>query len=92
MPRLTQAESFQGSEGKITLRVWPNPDARQVVVVAHGYGEHMGRYAHVAQRLVAGGASVGGPDHLGHGCSDGERVLPPQRSTMRVAAVVGSLR
>jgi alpha-beta hydrolase superfamily lysophospholipase len=76
---MTQAicriESFQGSEGKVSLRVWPNPQAHHVVVIAHGYGEHTGRYEHVAQRLVAAGASVWAPDHLGHGRSDGERVL-----------------
>jgi alpha-beta hydrolase superfamily lysophospholipase len=55
--------------------MWQNPQARHVVVIAHGYGEHIGRYEHVAQRLVVSGASVWGPDHLGHGRSDGERVL-----------------
>ena len=70
-----RTESFQGSEGKISVRVWPNPGARHVVIIAHGYGEHIGRYEHVVQRLVATGAGVWGPDHLGHGRSDGERVL-----------------
>ncbi len=70
-----RTESFQGSEGKISVRVWQNPAARHVVVIAHGYGEHIGRYEHVAQRFVAAGASVWGPDHVGHGRSDGERAL-----------------
>jgi len=68
-------ESFKGSEGTISVRVWPNARARRIVVIAHGYGEHIGRYEHVAQRLVAEGASVWGPDHLGHGRSEGERAL-----------------
>ncbi len=72
--RTHRTESFPGSEGKISVGVWPNPGARHVVVIAHGYGEHIGRYEHVAQRLVAAGASVWAPDHLGHGRSDGERV------------------
>jgi alpha-beta hydrolase superfamily lysophospholipase len=52
------------------------PDAapRRVVIVAHGYGEHSGRYAHVLDRLAADGAAVYAPDHLGHGRSAGERV------------------
>lgn len=70
-----RCESFQGSEGKINVRVWQNPQARQVVVLAHGYGEHIGRYEHVARRLVAEGAGVWGPDHIGHGRSDGEPAL-----------------
>jgi len=73
--RTYRTESFQGSEGTISVRVWPNPSARHAVVIAHGYGEHIGRYEHVALRLVARGASVWGPDHLGHGHSDGERVV-----------------
>lgn len=67
--------SICGSEGTLAVHVWPNAHARHVVVIAHGYGEHFGRYAHVAQRLVVNGAAVWGPDHLGHGRSDGERAL-----------------
>ena len=44
------------------------------MVIAHGYGEHIGRYEHVAAALVDRGAVVYGPDHLGHGESEGERV------------------
>ena len=64
-----------GSEGKINVRVWEHPGARRVVVIAHGYGEHIERYDHVARALRANGAAVYGPDHLGHGLSAGERVL-----------------
>ncbi len=39
----------------------------------HGYGEHAGRYGHVAARLVDMGAVVVAPDHAGHGRSEGER-------------------
>ncbi|PID96630.1 MAG: lysophospholipase [Actinomycetales bacterium] len=45
------------------------------VLLVHGYGEHMGRYDELADRLVADGAVVYGVDHVGHGHSDGERVL-----------------
>jgi alpha-beta hydrolase superfamily lysophospholipase len=44
-------------------------------VIAHGYGEHIGRYGHVAEAFAARGASVYGLDHAGHGRSDGERAL-----------------
>ena len=46
-----------------------------MAVISHGYAEHIGRYAHVAERLVADGAVVYGPDHAGHGESEGERAL-----------------
>src|SRR5437867_1993333 len=66
---------FDGSEGRVSVRVWEHPGARRLVVIAHGYGEHIERYDHVARALRARGAAVYGPDHLGHGCSAGERVL-----------------
>jgi len=66
---------IEGSAGKIYVRTWPNPDATFLALIAHGYGEHIGRYEHVAERLVAEGAVVVGPDHLGHGRSAGERAL-----------------
>jgi alpha-beta hydrolase superfamily lysophospholipase len=54
---------------------WETDDPRRLVVLVHGYGEHIGRYAHVAAALAARGATVVGPDHVGHGRSDGERAL-----------------
>jgi alpha-beta hydrolase superfamily lysophospholipase len=64
-----------GSRGSIVLRRWPNDDARYAAVLVHGYGEHAGRYDHVAAHLVAHGATVAAADHAGHGRSDGERAL-----------------
>ncbi|HEV2061448.1 MAG TPA: alpha/beta hydrolase [Solirubrobacteraceae bacterium] len=72
MATSTQSE-IQGVRGRIVVHEWPNPEARFVVLLSHGYGEHAGRYEHVAQRLVAEGAVVHAPDHLGHGRSEGER-------------------
>src|SRR5882672_5745191 len=42
-------------------------DVRGVVQVAHGLGEHMGRYAALAETLVQGEFVVYGNDHRGHG-------------------------
>jgi acylglycerol lipase len=49
--------------------------ARGVVVIVHGFGEHSGRYEHVAQRLVAGGYAAYALDHRGHGRSEGPRAV-----------------
>ncbi len=57
------------------MYVWPSPDARHIAILAHGYGEHLGRYEYAADVLVGRGAVVAGPDHVGHGRSGGERVL-----------------
>jgi alpha-beta hydrolase superfamily lysophospholipase len=66
---------LEGSRGSIAVREWPHPRPRYLALVIHGYGEHAGRYAEVAHALVAHGAAVFGPDHLGHGRSAGERVV-----------------
>lgn len=66
---------MDGTRGRIEVHVWPNAAARYIALIAHGYGEHAGRYDHLAQRLVADGAIVCAPDHHGHGLSDGDRAL-----------------
>ena len=43
--------------------------ARAVVQIAHGMGEHMGRYADTVDALVAEGLTVYANDHRGHGLS-----------------------
>ncbi|WP_044591654.1 alpha/beta fold hydrolase [Bradyrhizobium sp. LTSPM299] len=43
--------------------------ARAVVQIAHGRGEHMGRYADTVDVLVAAGLTVYANDHRGHGLS-----------------------
>ena len=52
--------------------------ARGTIVLVHGLGEHVGRYAHVAAFLNARGWRVVGYDHRGHGRSDG-RARPARR-------------
>src|SRR4051812_32459365 len=64
-----------GARGRVAIRRWAGGHPRFLVLLAHGYGEHAGRYAHVAERLVEAGAAVYAPDHLGHGRSEGERAL-----------------
>ncbi|MFE9099273.1 alpha/beta hydrolase [Actinomadura geliboluensis] len=66
---------FAGTRGAVTARIWADGEPRYVAVLVHGYGEHLGRYDHVADVLVRHGAVVCGPDHMGHGRSAGDRVL-----------------
>src|SRR4051812_33460960 len=61
--------------GRVQVRRWPVQDPARLVVLVHGYGEHIGRYEHVAQALNAAGSAVVGPDHVGHGRSPGEQAL-----------------
>jgi len=74
MSRQRQTE-LAGIRGRIVLHEWPGERPRYTALIVHGYGEHAGRYAHVAEHLVRHGASVYAPDHLGHGRSEGERAL-----------------
>jgi alpha-beta hydrolase superfamily lysophospholipase len=66
---------FNGEREKITAQLWPAEVPRWVALLAHGYGEHIGRYEYVADTLLRHGAVVYGLDHMGHGRSHGERVL-----------------
>lgn len=64
-----------GSAGQLAARTWEGDgDPRYVALLSHGYGEHTGRYGHVADALVANGAVLYAVDHAGHGRSEGERV------------------
>lgn len=68
--------TYPGRHGQLVARTWTGAgEPTHVVLVAHGYGEHIGRYERLADALAADGAVVYAVDHVGHGRSDGERVL-----------------
>lgn len=73
----------------IHLRQWqPEGPARAVVLMAHGIGEHIGRYEHVGTALAERGYLAGGPDHRTHGRSAGE----PRVYITDFADVIADLR
>ena len=51
----------------------PEEDARAVLAIVHGHGEHSGRYANVVRFLASRGYAVYGFDQRGHGRSPGQR-------------------
>ncbi|HKK23426.1 MAG TPA: lysophospholipase, partial [Pseudohaliea sp.] len=55
------------------FRHWPVAVPVGVVLLAHGAGEHSGRYSGVAAWLKDRGIAVLAPDHRGHGESPGHR-------------------
>lgn len=68
--------TLEGHGGRLVATTWEGDGVpAYVVLLAHGYGEHVGRYDAVAAALVARGAVVHAVDHVGHGRSEGERVL-----------------
>ena len=61
-------------QASIFGQAWlPEQAARAIVVISHGLGEHGGRYAGLASRLVDKGYAVYAIDHRGHGRSSGPR-------------------
>jgi acylglycerol lipase len=68
-------DSFEGVAGaSIAFQSWlPEGAPRAVVVIAHGAGEHGGRYRYVVETLVPAGYAVYAIDHRGHGRSSGGR-------------------
>jgi alpha-beta hydrolase superfamily lysophospholipase len=58
---------------KIFYRQYQAEAERARMVIAHGVGEHSGRYGNVIERVIPQGISVWVPDHRGHGQSDGKR-------------------
>ena len=70
---LILAPGSPGAGARLHRTSWmPQGEPKAVVVLAHGYAEHAGRYEHVAARLTAAGYAVHALDHWGHGKSDGE--------------------
>src|SRR5467141_3177016 len=68
---MTQPQRFQftSTDGfSVACVKWVRPQhVRGVVQIAHGLGEHMGRYAELAETLLEDELAVYGNDHRGHG-------------------------
>jgi alpha-beta hydrolase superfamily lysophospholipase len=63
---------FIGESGiKIFNRRYQAKPEKARLVIAHGLGEHSGRYDNVVERLVPEGISIWALDHRGHGQSEG---------------------
>ncbi|XP_053526292.1 monoglyceride lipase isoform X5 [Artibeus jamaicensis] len=57
-------------------RYWkPTGTPKALIFVSHGAGEHCGRYDELAQMLVGLELLVFAHDHVGHGQSEGERMV-----------------
>jgi alpha-beta hydrolase superfamily lysophospholipase len=62
MPTFTDAHGVH-----IHYRSWRVDEPTAVVQLAHGVGEHIGRYGELVEALNAAGYSVWADDHRGHG-------------------------
>lgn len=66
---------FASTDGlKIACARWNNRrPGRGIIQIAHGMGEHMGRYQSLVEALVRAGLIVYANDHRGHGKTAGSR-------------------
>ena len=63
-------------ETEIYYQGWlPDGDAKAVLLIVHGLGEHSGRYMNVVNHFVPLGYAAYALDHIGHGKSGGEREM-----------------
>ena len=67
---------FKGvADFNLYYQCWlPDQNPVAVLLVAHGFAEHSGRYLNLVNYFVPKGYAVYALDHRGHGRSDGERV------------------
>ena len=60
-------------DARLYYQRWLPKAVRHVIVVAHGLGEHSGRYLNLVNHFVPRGFAVYALDHRGHGLSTGIR-------------------
>ena len=75
MPAFGDTESWTAPDGaRLALRrAEPPGTPRALLLLLHGFGDHSGRYQHVADWAVDRGFAVWAPDLRGHGRSSGPR-------------------
>lgn len=65
---------FLAADGvRLFYQRWQPETTRAVLVIAHGLGEHSGRYGNVLEALTGRGVAIAALDHRGHGKSGGLR-------------------
>ncbi len=66
--------TFVGRGGlEIFFQSWIAAKPRGILILAHGLGEHSGRYMNIINALEGKGISIHALDHRGHGKSAGKR-------------------
>ena len=88
-PTLTTSDGLT-----LHVREWLHADARGTVLIVHGLGEHVGRYAHIAAQLNTWGWNAVGYDQRGHGSSQGPRgaLAQPDDLLRDLALVIDAVR
>lgn len=79
---------------KLFGRHWPVESPTSVMALVHGFGEHSGRYDHMAQHLNANSIAVVALDLHGHGKTEGPRGVVNSEADFQVdlAALLAKAR
>jgi acylglycerol lipase len=75
MANLVEEKSITSDGLNLFLRTFPTESPRATVALLHGFGEHAGRYTHVAHALSKKGFEPWTMDLRGHGRSEGPRAF-----------------
>lgn len=82
MNNLTEEKTIQISDGvALYFKTWNTERPKGLIVINHGFGEHINRYNHVADFFNQHGYAVAGYDMRGHGKSEGKRGHSPNYET-----------
>ncbi len=74
IPEMSHETGYLDTPGaRIHYQSWVPGVMRDVMVVAHGLGEHSGRYKNLVNHFVPKGVGIYALDHRGHGLSSGIR-------------------
>ena len=78
---LTLAAPSLGAGARLYCQSWlPQSTPKAVIILAHGYDEHSGRYGYFADHCVNNGFAIYALDHWGHGKSSGKNGFVPDFS------------
>ncbi|AGJ92280.1 monoglyceride lipase [Vaccinia virus] len=68
----------------IYCKYWkPRKYPKALVFISHGAGKHSGRYDELAENISSLGILVFSHDHIGHGRSNGEKMMIDDFGTAR---------
>ncbi len=75
MAYTNKQSSFQSERDKsnIFYQSWTKPNAKRVLILQHGFGEHSDRYGNILEKLKDDDFNIYALDSRGHGRSDGKR-------------------
>ena len=80
---MTEFETKNATDSTVLRgQIWAAKNPKAIMSLVHGFGEHSGRYEHMADYLNSKNISVVALDLRGHGRSEGRRGHCPDYSQL----------